>query len=264
MKKTLLSAVFTALVGAAINAQSIKVETFTPCKVALLNMADAEGAEYGWWSLWKDMKESGKGLYNTPYTFKKMSAGTYVLVVYNEASATNNDLQSDGVVLEELQVTKKTKLSYNFKEADFKDWNCLSCPWLYIFNGKDFQRHEEVIKDVVGKQSCQTTSHVIPNQSVIDGKLRLRIQEEKDEFSFLDRISLLIDGKIVKPTTPSQLTENQDQSYLELKKGDSFDLEFDLSGMLTPNSKITLECNGYYEPDKAFLQAIFEKYEYKN
>lgn len=248
--------------SAALHAQSVKISTYTPCTVMMIPDDLVKDEPYGWWSAWHEPQKYGLQGNFTPYTYKKMAPGNYTFVVYNEQLARTDGSESDGVVIESVYIDKKTKLTYSFKRQDFTEWNCLSCPWLYVFDGKDYVRLEEVIKDVVGPAACTTTRHGIDARYVIDGKLRLRIQEEKEETSFLDFAELLVNGKAVRSLQIDARMERQDQNYLELKKGEFTDLEFEVGDLPQGGTRIEFGCRGYYEPDKAYLESVYKRYQY--
>jgi len=245
----------------------LKVNAHTKCYVALISLADLDGDNSAWWDKWHEIKQA-KSYKETPCDFNYLTQGDYVLVVYNPASIgfdPNNgkpEEAADGVVLEQVTIEKDSKISYDFKPSDFVDWNCLSCPWLYAFDGTEYVKLTEVIQDVVGEENCQTTTHVISSDFVLNGKLNIRIQEEKEETSYLDRVNLTIDGKKIIPNRKDLCEEDKD--FLQLEKGEFVELEFEVKEHLTANSSIVLECNGFYIPKKEFLEAVYKKYMYNN
>jgi hypothetical protein len=240
----------------------INVKSSVKCQVALIDASNFQES-WEWWNKWSDIKKA-KTYKETPCTFSELKPGTYVLVAYNPASTNFNPNSgnaaeaSDGIVLEQITVTRNSTFNYNFVAKDFKDWNCLSCPWLYAFNGKEYVRLTEVIQDVVGEENCQTTRHQIPVEYIVDNKMKFRIQEEKEETSYLDRISLTVDGKEIAPIKTELISE--DKNYLILEKGDFIDLEFDLSDYSSGDHEIIFECNGFYIPKVEFLEAVYNEY----
>ncbi|TAG56324.1 MAG: hypothetical protein EAZ29_03125, partial [Runella slithyformis] len=76
--------------------------------------------------------------------------------------------------------------NFNFKKADFKTWYCLSCPFLCVWNGNEYAKMTEVIKDVVGKKAETTTKTTLAYTQIINKTLKIRIQEEKEETSYLN------------------------------------------------------------------------------
>ena len=144
--------------------------------MALISDEDAAKGEYGWWSIWQELNGNST-VASAPTTFKP-EPRTYTLVVY----WVNNNDRSDGIALEKIHIAPYiTEINYSFHQDDFTEWNCLSCPWLCVFNGTTFDKQEEVIKDVVGFENRTTTAAKLSPSAVIDGKVRIQIKEEKHE-----------------------------------------------------------------------------------
>lgn len=244
-----------------LQAQTLKIDAYTKCQVALISKSEIGTAQYGWWSIWQQKKKS-QDYKSTPCTFKNLAPGTYTVVVYNPGAQVGND-KGDGVVLKEIVVGKKFNLKAYYEKSDFKDWNCLSCPWLYVYNGKCFVKQTEILKDVVGTTNKTTTFFTVNPKAVIDGTLRIKIQEEKDEITHLEQLQVRINGKVYRPNqlanTTALLAKN-DEQYLKLKKGQSIELTFDLPANLKVSDKIVLESTGFYIPDAQFLEAVYQKY----
>ena len=244
-----------------LQAQTLKIDAYTKCQVALISKTEIGNAPYGWWSIWQKKKKS-KDYKTTPCTFKGLTPDVYTIVVYNQAASPGDD-QSDGVILKEVVVGKKFNLKAYYEKSDFKEWNCLSCPWLYVYNGKCFVKQTEILKDVVGQANKTTTYFTIDPKVVIDGKLRLKVQEEKDEITHLEQLQVRIDGKVYRPQYSkkySKLLAQNDEQYLKLKKGTSVEVIFDLPKNLQASDKIVLESTGFYIPDAQFLEAVYQKY----
>ncbi len=251
------------------NVKKIVVNSEIPgCWAAIITEAEAKSNEngYGWWSAWQRIKEA-KNYKITPAVFKNIPKGKYIIVIYNPASkefdpnAGIPGQTSDGVVLEEVDIQDSE--TFNVNKDDFKDWNCLSCPWLYIWDGADFVRKNEVIKDIVGKANEQTTFTTLPPTCVINQKVRIKIQEEKDEISYLNQVVLKVGNKVYLPQTNIQVAnqlQKSDNLYHQLKKGEMIELEFELEEAVENTAKMVLETKGYYEPDRIFLEEVYHKY----
>ena len=165
------------------------------------------------------------------------------------------------MVLQEIEIGKKGQaLDFKVKRADFKEWNCLSCPWLYVWDGANFVKETEVIKDVVGKTAEQTSFTNLKPTCLVNRQVKIRIQEEKDEISYLNRIALKVGEQVYFPDNLLEALSEKDDRYHTLKKGDSIELSFTLPANLPKNAPITLETTGYYEPDTKFLAEIYQKY----
>lgn len=231
------------------------------CWVALINLNDAKGVEYGWWGVWKKIKES-KQYKTAPATFTNIPQGKYAVVVYNPASKNfdpNNgkaEEASDGAVMEEVEISKN--MNFSFKKTDFKTWYCLSCPFLCVWNGSEYAKMTEVIKDVVGKDAETTTQTNLAYTQIIGKTLKIRIQEEKEETSYLNSVVLKV-GKDTYLPQNIRLQAN-DSQYQILHKGDMVELTFDITSEFDENTPITLETTGYYEPNAKFLSEIYQKY----
>lgn len=255
-------------------AQSIIVDAFTDCWVVMISHAETEGDRSGWWGIWHKRK-ADKAYFHTPHVFNKLKPGMYTMVVYNPASEDfdpNSPIigeRSDGLTLHNIIVEDKgdTTLEFYFKRGDFRVWNCLSCPWLYVYDGERYVRETEVLKDRVGFVNRTTTSVTLSPNVVVDFKVRMRLQEEKDETTYLDRcivkigaLAFAADGGT---SEASRKLADVDRDYVILKKGDYIDIEFTLPSSVVPGSQIVLETFGFYEPDPAFLQSVYESYSRK-
>lgn len=265
MKKLLLAGLFMTISMMAFSQKkgfkvSVKAN-IEGCWVALINKKDAEGAEYGWWSIWQDIKKNKK-YKNAPATFADVAQGTYIVVVYNPASANfdpnngNSAEASDGVVMEEVQISKNA--SFNIKKTEFKSWYCLSCPYLCVWNGNEYAKMTEVIKDVVGKRAETTTQTHLAYTQILQNTLKIRIQEEKEETSYLNSVVLKVGNQTYFPVQAS--LQNIDTQYHTLQKGDMIEIAFELKGEVSSKTPIILETTGYYEPNAQFLSEIYQKY----
>lgn len=223
------------------------------CSVALISDAESGGRQYGWWDAWHDKKEK-RQVKDAPCTFEDVQPGKYTLVVYYKDSQTNG-AQSDGIALENLEIgSYTTMINYTFQKYDFKDWNCLSCPWLCVFDGEKYNKQEEVIKDVVGYKNRTTTSASLSAASIIDGKVRIQIREEKDEISYLDQVVLKIGDQLVQANESDTRLNDQDDSFYDLHKGDVVNLEFDVPAGTTEEMEV--QVTGYYHPEPGFMEAV--------
>lgn len=120
------------------------------------------------------------------------------------------------------------------------------------------------MKDLAGEKSRQKTSYTLENAAIVDGKFRIKIQEEKEEVTHLDQLVINIEGKTypacqLNGEIKEELTTSDNQ-FILLKKGESIELEFNLPKNIAAGTKISLESEGYYIPDAAFLEAIYKKY----
>ncbi len=256
-------------IAAATDTNEIRVNSEKKVILGLISAEEADDEDYGWWNAWEAQKNATAPI-QSPHVFKDLKPGVYTLIAYDSASIDydpnngNPAEQSDGVLMEEVTITATCKLSYSLKMSDFKDWNCLSCPWLYVDSGNGYVRTTEVLKDVVGRENQTTTSFALDDSAALDGIIKIRLQEEKDEITYLDRCLISIGGVEVaaEATYPAaaRALSSADGDHLILKKGESIDLQFTLPNDRAANSSIVLETTGFYEPDKAFLDAIYKEY----
>jgi hypothetical protein len=271
MKKIFFLIVLTAFITNvwAQNVKKIMVKSaIKGCWAAIITEEEAKSSanEYGWWSAWQKIKAE-KRYKTTPAIFKNVPKGKYIIVVYNPASKSFDpnagipEQASDGVVLQEVDIQEDK--TFSLKKSDFKDWNCLSCPWLYIWDGKEFVKQTEVIKDVVGKANEQTTFTALKPSCFINKRLKIKLQEEKDEITYLNQVILKIGEKSFTPSHTSLINSTLtklDNQYHILKKGEMIELEFEIDANIDLKQNIYLEVSGYYEPDKQFLKEIYNKY----
>lgn len=221
------------------------------CQAAMISDAEAENGQYGWWSTWHDKKKNNAPM--TPTAFE-LSPGTYTLVVYYDSRGAN----SDGMALEKISISSYMKsLTFELNTSDFTEWNCLSCPWLCVFDGKEYNKHSEVLQDVTGFDNRTTTITQLDATTVVDGKVRLRIQEEKDEISFIDQIRLKVGDEYL--TAQKSQLDAKDNDFLRLEKGEKVDLEFTMPDSWTQDQNLQLEVSGYYDPQAEFLAEITRK-----
>lgn len=224
------------------------------CTTALISAEEAGNSQWGWWDAWHEKKARGD-VFQTPHIFNFVEPGEYTLVVYWTDGDVDHNPPTDGIAIEKIQVQNYVQeISYLLMERDFKDWNCLSCPWLCVFDGNSYVKQEEVIKDVVGRKNQSTTVVTLAPEALIDGKVRIQIREEKDEVSYLDQIVLKVgEQEFVASNKKSELG-SIDGNYLSLSKGDVVELEFDLPENVA--GTLEVHATGYYEPDPEFMERM--------
>lgn len=265
MKKILLLLVLAFVTQLTLKAQISTITLTAPfeCWVTVINDAETTGQQYGWWDTWHKKKKNlqfaiASSDNNFTVTLPVKSGGNTVIIYNKSASASS----SDGIVLENININGQANLKYTYQAGDFKDWNCLSCPWLYVFDGNNFVRKCEIIKDIVGIENQETNLYKLENSAIIDGKLRICIQEEKEETSFLDRIALKVNGKFYEPQIKQAIHKTAlagiDNKYLNLTKGESLEIEFIIPTDIEVKT-VELQASGYYIPSKAFLAEVYNR-----
>jgi len=240
---------------------SIYVNAYKKCWVVLINEAEESSKDYGWWSVWHQLKKESK-YFTTPHTFSSITPGVYTLIVYDPVSENvdpnklreQNYVASDGVVIQKIVVTEKSADQFHFEHIDFIEWNCLSCPWVYLFDGRTFIRRSEILRDLIGWEQKGIDSILLSASDAIDGVIKIRLSEERDEITYISSIELVQNGMhCEKPL--GLLIPTNDSSEVVLKKGDVLDLEFHLPTIVSEKDLLILQVEGYYEPDPMALRS---------
>ncbi|MFM7667979.1 MAG: hypothetical protein ACKO7D_07300, partial [Bacteroidota bacterium] len=107
----------------------------------------------------------------------------------------------------------------------------------------------EILRNQVSDKLNREDVLELPHNSIANGKLEVKIEEVKDEISFIDNIYLKIDDCIIYPSNNmlSEKLNSADNSYLQLNKGDSINLTFEIPFTLSGNEKVVLHAKGYYD-----------------
>ncbi|MBN2441670.1 MAG: ankyrin repeat domain-containing protein [Spirochaetales bacterium] len=120
------------------------------------------------------------------------------------------------------------------------------CPFIYVYNGTIYKKDKEIIPNQVGKKADVYSDVVLESPMIINNVLYLQIRENKDEICSIDYLSVIINGREIKPySAPAQILD-EDNHYLELKKGDIIPLEFSVTDAVV--DKIVVRAKGYYIP----------------
>jgi len=130
------------------------------------------------------------------------------------------------------------------------NYTLAASPFVYAYDGENYEK----ISDFVGNADSREEEYldfidITKEQKVVDGKVKLKITEEMDEISYVDRIYLRVDGSEVVELSSvengfdSELVSYSDDEYLVMENGDEYYLEFDYS-----DDYETLEfaAEGYY------------------
>jgi hypothetical protein len=122
------------------------------------------------------------------------------------------------------------------------------CPFVSVKNGNEFVEISEILRNQMSRLLERNDRIVIPLTTINNSEITIRIDERKDEISFIDRVYLMIDGKIIEPEIGgnSALINDEDMNYLVLKKGESVELKFHIPADITPQ-EIYINAKGYYE-----------------
>ena len=148
------------------------------------------------------------------------------------------------VVIEAGQVAE-----VEFVLTDNNGW---ACPWLYVYDGRQFERRTEILRLLRGAANEQTEITPLGLVPTVNGAVILQIAEEQAEITFLDELVLLVGGIAVRAdAAPPQLAE-RDQDYLILTNGEAYTFTFRLPDTLAGQEQVTASviATGFYESVK--------------
>ncbi|MCK4365364.1 MAG: DUF2341 domain-containing protein, partial [Thermoplasmatales archaeon] len=182
------------------------------------------------------------------------TAQNVVWVNYSNASSSSTEYWWSVNVTDSIGWTNET---YSFTTA--------ASPFLYVFERYRFIKLSDFLPEATDKEK-EYIQHIdiTDKTEITNGKIRLKITEELEETTYLDRIYLRINGEQIveidniKPKTQQlkplaeqsflsqtnkQLLKHSDNHYLILKEGDEYILEF-----VIPDNchKIEFAAEGYY------------------
>jgi hypothetical protein len=133
------------------------------------------------------------------------------------------------------------------------DANGWACPWLYVYDGRDFVRRTEILRNLRGKPNEQTEISPMGTVPVVDGVVTLKIAEEKREITFIDQVYLMVGGLEVRadatPTVAAQVAA-RDQDYLVMTDGESYEFRFRLPPSVArlESADVSVVVTGFYVP----------------
>jgi hypothetical protein len=133
------------------------------------------------------------------------------------------------------------------------DANGWACPWLYVYDGCAFVRRTEILRSLRGKQNEQTEVSPIGVVPVVDGAITLKITEEKREITFIDEVTLIVDGVEIRaeaePVFAAKVSAS-DQDYLILASGQSYAFRFRLPAAFASldQADVSIAVTGFYVP----------------
>lgn len=169
--------------------------------------------------------------------------------VYNGTYSQINDSMNSG----------NTKYWWSVNVTDGIDWinetyhfTTTASPFLYLFNGKQFVKLTDFIPGATDPEKEYTQSIDITNEiNIVNSKVKLKITEELDETTYLNRIYLRINGhKIIESNIAfgedEELLQHSDNKYLILREGDIILIEFILPNKFNNFNKIEFVAEGYY------------------
>lgn len=139
-----------------------------------------------------------------------------------------------------VELTVGETTAFDVMVTDRDGW---ACPWLYVFDGENYVRYAEILRNIRGIENAQSEVTDLIHYTVIDGAINLRITEEKDEISYIDSFYLLVNGEPIY--ADDRRLSNTDGDYVILHRGDSIDLSFPVS--IDSDATIQVMASGYYE-----------------
>jgi hypothetical protein len=130
------------------------------------------------------------------------------------------------------------------------DANGWACPWLYVYDGDAYVRTTEILRTpVADPPTAYREVTRLGRVAVVDGAVRLRLAEEKDEITTLDAFTVVANGVHLAPDDQPALA-NADGLTLEFHRGEQLDLVFTLPPALARRATVQLNviAVGYYLP----------------
>ncbi len=128
-----------------------------------------------------------------------------------------------------------------------------ACPWLYVYNGRSFEKRIEILRNVRGQQNERTEVTPIGPVEIVDGSITLRVAEEKDELTFIDELYLIVEGLEVhaeaNPDVAARVAA-KDQDYVLLTGGASHEFRFSLPDSFAARQRVAVSIvvSGFYAP----------------
>ena len=122
------------------------------------------------------------------------------------------------------------------------------CPFVHVKINGEYQLIDEILRNQVSDKLNREDVLELPHNCIANGKLEIKIEEIKDEISFIDNIYIKIGDKVIYPSQNS-LNEKlikEDNTFLKLNKGESIILNFEIPFAVSGNEKVMLNAKGYY------------------
>jgi hypothetical protein len=215
------------------------------------------GSHYAWVLDYLHLAPGGR--YSADLPAGQYQVATAILaapISREEAAVTEDVILYPGITGGGLSSTAYTTVdvapdqpqNLNFVLTDADGW---ACPWLYVHDGSKYVRITEILRNVRGKSQERVETTTLSGLPVVDGTLRVRIQEEKAETSYIDQLTLTIDGVELLPDGGASVTlAARDDKYQVLHQGDAIEITFVLPSALAARNRVdgTLTAAGYYTP----------------
>ncbi len=143
-----------------------------------------------------------------------------------------------------IHISEGQEAQINITMTDANGW---ACPWLYVFNGDEYERRTEILRNFRDVEQTEITDlGAVP---VVSSALFLRISEEKAETTHLDQLYLIVNGERI--VLGDLALDQQDDRYVSLEQGATLDLRFNLPENLALEDRVnvTVVAAGYYVAD---------------
>lgn len=186
---------------------------------------------------------------STP-TERKVGPGDYYLLVGEaETFQLRNDYKNNGY---KKRITLEgAPFEVSLSRADLRHtWVCLSCPWVALVDPTTGAIDDAFV--VLARRSGpdkRGTDRLRKKVQVRGGKVSLRLIEVDRETSYVDELSLEIDGRRVPPTRGGRdsVLAAPDGTLLVLDKGREVRLDYDV-GLPDGQHEVTFVATGHYVP----------------
>lgn len=123
-----------------------------------------------------------------------------------------------------------------------------ACPFLYVYGDGGYVKLGEILGDLMDESLEKMEARRIRPEFVVNGRLKIRIAEERHELTFLNAVALRAGGRLLKPRACPPSLSAEDDRYLELSCGEHVDLSFEIpSGS---EDDLELLCTGFYKPQR--------------
>ncbi|HNQ66913.1 MAG TPA: RICIN domain-containing protein [Bacteroidales bacterium] len=122
------------------------------------------------------------------------------------------------------------------------------CPYVSVIFEDEIYEVSEVLRNQLSPILDKYEYIDIPTENISGNFISIRIDERKDEISYIDNVYLMADDEILIPLTSETNSEIAivDNKYLEMNKGEYLDLNFVLPEPVSQYSVLKLVVKGYY------------------
>jgi hypothetical protein len=141
---------------------------------------------------------------------------------------------------------KLTFQKFSATNTTQKFYSGCECPFVSAEVDNSFVDISEILRNIRYKSLEKEDVIVVPNIFIHNNSLKIKIDERKDEITFIDYLYLEIEGEFIYPEHSNLKLLNNDNDYVVLNKGEFIVLNFKIPQNLI-DSKIFLKAKGYFE-----------------